>query len=90
MLQLLLPVDPADAGGALLEVRAGTGGEEAALFAADLFRMYRNYSEACRWKFEVAALGQGLCSAVLGPGILVWVASLGVQGIDRSPNYSAI
>jgi peptide chain release factor 1 len=50
---LLLPKDEADAKNAILEVRAGTGGEEAALFAADLFRMYQRYAELHRWKFEV-------------------------------------
>jgi peptide chain release factor 1 len=50
---LLLPRDEADARNAILEVRAGTGGEEAALFAADLFRMYQRYAELQGWRFEV-------------------------------------
>jgi len=50
---LLLPKDEADAKNAILEVRAGTGGEEAALFAADLFRMYHRYADTHGWKFEV-------------------------------------
>ena len=50
---LLLPRDEADAKNAILEIRAGTGGEEAALFAADLFRMYQRYAERQRWKFEL-------------------------------------
>jgi peptide chain release factor 1 len=50
---LLLPKDPYDDKNILLEIRAGTGGEEAALFAADLFRMYTRYAEAQRWKVEV-------------------------------------
>ena len=50
---LLLPRDEADSKNAILEVRAGTGGDEAALFAADLFRMYQRYADAHRWKFEV-------------------------------------
>jgi peptide chain release factor 1 len=49
----LLPKDEADAKNAILEVRAGTGGEEAALFAADLFRMYERYASRKGWKFEV-------------------------------------
>ena len=49
---LLLPKDADDERNAILEVRAGTGGEEAALFAADLFRMYQRYAEANRWRFE--------------------------------------
>jgi len=50
---LLLPKDEADARNAILEVRAGTGGEEAALFAADLFRMYQRYAGQRGWRFEV-------------------------------------
>jgi peptide chain release factor 1 len=49
---LLLPKDAADEKNAILEVRAGTGGDEAALFAADLFRMYQRYAEQHKWKFE--------------------------------------
>lgn len=49
----LLPKDEADEKNAILEVRAGTGGEEAALFAATLFRMYQRYSENKGWKFEI-------------------------------------
>ena len=52
----LLPKDEADEKNAILEVRAGTGGEEAALFAAELFRMYQRYSEKQRWKFEVMSI----------------------------------
>ena len=50
---MLIPKDEADERNAILEVRAGTGGDEAALFAADLFRMYQRYAENHRWKFEV-------------------------------------
>ena len=49
----LLPKDEADEKNAILEVRAGTGGEEAALFAASLFRMYQRYAENKGWKFEI-------------------------------------
>ncbi len=52
---LLLPRDPNDEKNTILEIRAGTGGEEAALFAADLFRMYTRYAEARNWKVEVLA-----------------------------------
>ena len=51
--RLLLPKDEADARNAILEVRAGTGGEEAALFAADLFLMYQRYAALHGWRFEV-------------------------------------
>ncbi|MGI9371701.1 MAG: peptide chain release factor 1 [Hyphomicrobiales bacterium] len=50
---LLLPKDAADERNVILEVRAGTGGDEAALFAGDLFRMYQRFSELQGWKFEV-------------------------------------
>ncbi|WP_353683515.1 peptide chain release factor 1 [Thermodesulfovibrio sp. 3907-1M] len=50
---LLLPKDPRDEKNVILEIRAGTGGEEAALFAADLFRMYMKYAESKGWKVEV-------------------------------------
>lgn len=50
---LLLPKDPMDDKSIILEIRAGTGGEEAALFAADLFRMYSRYAETKGWKVEV-------------------------------------
>ncbi len=50
---LLLPRDPNDERNTVLEIRAGTGGEEAALFAADLFRMYQRYADAHGWRIEV-------------------------------------
>lgn len=50
---MLIPKDPLDAKNILLEIRAGTGGEEASLFAADLFRMYSKYAERRRWKIEI-------------------------------------
>lgn len=50
---LLLPKDPNDGRNIILEVRAGTGGDEAALFAGDLFRMYSRYAEGRRWKVEI-------------------------------------
>src|SRR5260370_2996708 len=55
----LLPKDAADDGDAILEVRAGTGGDEAALFAGDLFRMYVKYAESKRWKVEVLSMSEG-------------------------------
>jgi len=50
---LLLPRDPNDDRNVLLEIRAGTGGEEASLFAAELFRMYTRYAETRRWRVEI-------------------------------------
>ncbi|NQV47242.1 MAG: peptide chain release factor 1 [Rhodospirillaceae bacterium] len=55
---LLIPKDDADEKNAILEIRAGTGGDEAALFAADLFRMYQRYAEARGWKFEIMHMSE--------------------------------
>jgi peptide chain release factor 1 len=55
---LLVPRDPNDDRNVILEVRAGTGGEEAALFAADLFRMYARYADARRWKMELLSASE--------------------------------
>jgi peptide chain release factor 1 len=56
---LLLPRDPNDERNIFLEVRAGTGGNESALFAGDLFRMYNRYAERQRWKVEVVSASEG-------------------------------
>ncbi|MBT0729085.1 peptide chain release factor 1 [Rosenbergiella nectarea] len=56
---LLLPKDPDDERSCFVEVRAGTGGDEAALFAGDLFRMYSRYAEANRWRVEVVSANEG-------------------------------
>ncbi len=55
---MLLPKDEVDSKNAILEVRAGTGGDEAALFAADLFRMYQRYAETRGWKFELMSANE--------------------------------
>jgi peptide chain release factor 1 len=54
--RMLLPKDAADEKNAILELRAGTGGDEAALFAADLFRMYQRYAAEHKWKLEIMEL----------------------------------
>jgi peptide chain release factor 1 len=56
---LLIPKDPNDDKDVILEIRAGTGGDEAALFAADLFRMYARYAETVGWKVEPLSLSEG-------------------------------
>jgi peptide chain release factor 1 len=56
---LLLPADPEDAKNAILEIRAGTGGDEASIFAGDLFRMYSKYCERKGWKMEVTHFTEG-------------------------------
>ena len=55
---LLVPKDEADTKNAILEVRAGTGGDEAALFAADLFRMYQRYAESRNWTLEIMSMNE--------------------------------
>ncbi|ODU47918.1 peptide chain release factor 1 [uncultured Aquimonas sp.] len=56
---LLLPRDPRDEANIFLEIRAGTGGDEAAIFAGDLFRMYTRYAEARRWNVELLSASEG-------------------------------
>ncbi len=56
---LLLPVDPHDSANVFLEIRAGTGGDEAAIFAGDLFRMYSYYAEMNRWEIEIISGNTG-------------------------------
>ena len=55
---LLLPKDPLDDKNIILEIRAGTGGEEAALFAADLFRMYTRFAEERKWRLEIMSANE--------------------------------
>ncbi|MBY0411497.1 MAG: PCRF domain-containing protein, partial [Burkholderiaceae bacterium] len=56
--RLLLPKDPDDARPAFVEIRAGTGGDESALFAGDLLRMYMRYADRCGWKSEIVSESQ--------------------------------
>ncbi len=56
---LLIPQDPEDSNNVILEIRAGAGGDEASLFAGDLFRMYHRYAEKKGWKIELNALQEG-------------------------------
>jgi peptide chain release factor 1 len=56
---LLLPKDPNDSRNIFLEIRAGTGGDEAALFSGDLFKMYNSYAESKRWKVEIMSTSDG-------------------------------
>ncbi|CCQ09673.1 Peptide chain release factor 1 [Pseudoalteromonas luteoviolacea B = ATCC 29581] len=56
---LMIPKDPRDNNNVFLEVRAGTGGDEAAIFAGDLFRMYSRYAETQKWKVEVISCNEG-------------------------------
>ena len=89
----LLPKDEADDRNAILEVRAGTGGDEAALFAADLFRMYQRYAELHGWRFEVLNLSEtGIGGAkeatasITGKGVFARLKfESGVHRVQRVP-----
>ena len=61
---MLLPSDPADAKNVVLEIRAGTGGDEASLFAAELFRMYTRFAEGLRWKVKTTAISESSVGGV--------------------------
>jgi peptide chain release factor 1 len=61
---LLLPKDPNDDKNIFLEIRAGTGGDEAALFAADLFKAYARYAESKRWKVEIVSISEGIMNGL--------------------------
>uniref|UniRef100_UPI003FD6CEEB peptide chain release factor 1 n=1 Tax=Alistipes putredinis TaxID=28117 RepID=UPI003FD6CEEB len=56
---LLIPKDPQDAKNAIVEIRGGTGGDEAAIFAGDLMRMYTKYIESKGWKYEITSFSEG-------------------------------
>jgi peptide chain release factor 1 len=90
---VLLPKDAADEKNAIIEVRAGTGGEEAALFASVLFRMYQRYAENKGWKFEVVSIsdtgigGYKEASAIIsGKGVFARMKfESGVHRVQRVP-----
>ncbi|AXS42019.1 peptide chain release factor 1 [Breoghania sp. L-A4] len=89
----LLPKDAADAGNAILEVRAGTGGDEAALFAGTLFRMYQRYAELHNWKVEILSASEGevggykeVIASVIGNGVFARLKfESGVHRVQRVP-----
>ena len=89
----LLPRDAADERAAMLEIRAGTGGDEAALFAGDLLRMYQRYAEAKGWKFEMisasaAELGgfKEAIASIAGTGVFARLKfESGVHRVQRVP-----
>jgi peptide chain release factor 1 len=93
ILELILPKDPNDAKNALLEIRGGAGGEEAALFAADLFRMYSRYAERRGWKVEPLSMsetGTGgikeIVAGVTGKGVYGRLKyERGVHRVQRVP-----
>jgi len=89
----LLPRDAADDGDAILEVRAGTGGDEAALFAGDLFRMYVKYAEQKRWTVEILSMSEGtaggykeIVAQISGRGVFAKLKfESGVHRVQRVP-----
>lgn len=93
----LLPKDAADARPAILEIRPGTGGEEAALFAADLLRMYQRYAERQGWRFEIleqqmSDLGgiKELTAHIQGEGVFARLKfESGVHRVQRVPETEA-
>ena len=94
---LLLPKDAADDKNAILEIRAGTGGDEAALFAGDLFRMYERYAASRGWRFEVVSASDGevggykeIIASVSGKGVFAHLKfESGVHRVQRVPATEA-
>jgi len=93
----LLPKDAADDGNAILEIRAGTGGDEAALFAADLFRMYVRYAELRGWRSEIISLSENdlggykeVIASISGEGVFARLKfESGVHRVQRVPETEA-
>ncbi|MFM8500394.1 MAG: peptide chain release factor 1 [Sphingomonadaceae bacterium] len=89
----LLPKDAADERSAMLEVRAGTGGDEAALFAGDLFRMYQRYAETQGWKVELISASESevggykeVVASITGAGVFAKLKyESGVHRVQRVP-----
>jgi peptide chain release factor 1 len=94
---LLLPKDAADQKNAILEIRAGTGGDEAALFAGDLFRMYERYAADQGWRMEVVSASDGdaggfkeIIASVSGKGVFAKLKfESGVHRVQRVPATEA-
>jgi peptide chain release factor 1 len=97
MALLLLPKDAADERAAMLEIRAGTGGDEAALFAGDLFRMYTRYAETQGWKVELISASESeaggykeVVASVNGSGVFAKLKfESGVHRVQRVPATEA-
>jgi len=90
----LLPKDAADEKNAILEIRAGTGGDEAALFAGDLFRMYQRYAELKGWKVEIMSASEGtaggykeIIAEIAGRGVFARLKfESGAHRVQRVPD----
>lgn len=91
--QMLIPTDPNDSKNVILEIRAGTGGDEAAIFAGDLFRMYQRFAEAQNWNLTVLDLTEGsaggykeIVSSVSGEDVFAFMKfESGVHRVQRVP-----
>lgn len=91
---LLLPQDPQDSKNAQMEIRAGSGGDEASIFAGDLFRMYQHYCDKKGWKIEVLSMTEGTVGgykeidfAVNGEGVYgIMKYESGVHRVQRASN----
>src|SRR5438045_5632054 len=81
---LLLPKDPNDEKNVILEIRAGTGGDEASLFAAEIFRMYNRYAETNRWKVEVLSTSESGVG-----GLKEVIAIIEGQRVDSRVKYES-
>jgi peptide chain release factor 1 len=81
---MLLPKDIADEKGAIIEIRAGTGGDEAALFAGTLFKMYQKYAENQKWQFEVLSI-----SGIVLEGCKEAMASISGKGVYKKLKYES-
>ncbi|KQY28856.1 peptide chain release factor 1 [Caulobacter sp. Root487D2Y] len=94
---MLAPRDKDENASAILEVRAGTGGDEAALFAGDLFRMYQRYAQLQGWKVEIDSVSEGemggykeIIASVTGDGVFGrWKFESGVHRVQRVPATEA-
>jgi peptide chain release factor 1 len=90
----LLPKDAADEKSAILEIRAGTGGDEAALFAGDLFRMYQRYAETKGWRVEILSASEGtmggfkeIIAEIVGRGVFARLKfESGAHRVQRVPD----
>lgn len=90
---ILLPKDVMDEKNAILEIRAGTGGDEAGLFASELFRMYQKYAESKKWKFEILSLSENgigsikeVVASISGKGVFSYLKyESGVHRVQRVP-----
>lgn len=90
---LLLPKDPDDQKNVIIEIRGGTGGDEAALFAGELWNMYARFAERMRWKVELMSLSEGsrggykeVVASISGDEVFAWLKfEAGVHRVQRVP-----